>query len=367
MIACHLAACLTLLAGPDPAAVPAMVSQERLLETIKALPVKRAGWRDDENREGLVKTEALLQDRLKALGYEPTLHEIGAFEGRGEPGSSPVWHNIVVDIPGQTKPKEIIIVGAHFDAVPIAPGADDNGTGVAAVLELARVLKDVPMQRTVRLCLFNLEEVQPLGIGLVGSGRYAADLAPEIKAGTIKVVGMLSLDMLGYFNDEPNSQKWPALPVSVDLPTTADFIAVGGIIQHRGFSQPLIKAMRRGGPGVKVFAGDILPLAVPDFMRSDHASFLAMGIPAVIVSDTANFRSKHYHGPTDTIETIDAKRFTEVVKGLAAGVIAVARPVRAPADSAPDQIDPRPRSGEPEAAAPGPMGKPPGQVPERPR
>src|SRR5262249_16192365 len=147
-------------------------------------------------------------------------------------------------------------LGAHFDAVFNCPGADDNGTGAAALLEIARVYKAAPPpRRTIRLAFFNLEETQPIGMGLIGSGAYASDLSEDIQAGKVKVVGVVSMDTIGYFTDEPDSQKWPALPVKVPMPTTGDFIAVGGLLQYQSFSQPLIKGMRAGAPGLNVFGG----------------------------------------------------------------------------------------------------------------
>ncbi len=138
-----------------------------------------------------------------------------------------------MNIPGRELPNEVVLIGAHFDAVPGAPGADDNGTGTAALLEVARVLKNHPTKRTIRLVFFNLEEC-----GLVGSSRYVDQAGPDWKGGknregqaqpaTEKIVGMVSLEMLGYFSDEPNSQKSPLPPIKdvFDPPTVGDTIAV---------------------------------------------------------------------------------------------------------------------------------------------
>src|SRR5205823_6873781 len=106
--------------------------------------------------------------------------------------------------PGTDLPGEVLIVGGHFDAVPDAPGADDDGSGTAAVLELARVLKGHPVRRTVRLIFFNLEEV-----GLKGSAEYLRSARPAFDSGKEKLIGMLSLEMLGYFSDAAGSQKSP--------------------------------------------------------------------------------------------------------------------------------------------------------------
>src|SRR5690606_16197831 len=236
------------------------------------------------------------------------------------------WHNIIVDLPGTDLPGEVLILGAHFDAVPNAPGADDDGTGVAAILELARLLKDEPMRRTVRLCLFNVEEA-----GMIGSGEYVHRvLTPRIQAGKETVVGMVALDMLGYFSDEPDSQRSPVDDIpGVTIPTVGDFIAMGGIARHRDFSQAFAREMRAAAPECKVFVADFFPIAPPDLLRSDHGPFLSAGLPAIILSDTANFRSPHYHTPGDTIDTIDEERFAAVVRAVAGAAHAIAEPARA--------------------------------------
>jgi hypothetical protein len=112
------------------------------------------------------------------------------------------------------------------------------------------------------------------------------------------------------------------------------------VLKHRKFSQSLTKAMKETSPGLKVVTVDFLPIALPDLLRSDHAPFLAIGVPAVIVSDTAEFRSKHYHKPTDTIETLDIPRFTMTVKGLVGAVHRLAEPLDDPVATPAEQAKP---------------------------
>jgi len=326
------------------AASPAdLVDQERLVAAIKSLPTKRAARGDREHEEGLIKTQEILIEKLKELGYEPQTEEVDAVGLRHD--KEKPYLNIWVDLKGKGfgdlhpgKPSEpvssppardLLIVGAHFDAVPNAPGADDNGTGVAALLEMARLLKDTPMRHNVRLCFFNLEEC-----GLVGSTFHARRVKEEYANARSKVIGMISMDMLGYYSDEPGSQKSPIPEMEgFKAPDVADFIAMATVLKHRKFSQALTKGMKETAPGLKVVTVDFLPIAIPDLLRSDHAPFLAIGIPAVIVSDTANFRSKHYHKPTDTIETLDLPKFTLTVRGLVGAVHRMAVPVEATSDA----------------------------------
>jgi Zn-dependent M28 family amino/carboxypeptidase len=241
-----------------------------------------------------------------------------------------VWNNIIIELPGRELPKEVLILSCHFDAAPNAPGADDDGTGVAALLEIARVLRDAPMRRTVRMIFFNLEEVGLKGsIEYVRSGRIAKDE---------RVTGMVSLEMLGYFSDEPGSQKSPIAKIEgvFDPPTVGDFIGIATIKSYQEFSRRLEREMKSAAPGLKVVTADFMPIAPPDFLRSDHAPFMLAGMPGVMLTDTSNFRNPNYHKPTDTVETIDEKRFTLVVRGVAGAAHAIAEPVSEPAGPAPE-------------------------------
>ncbi|MEZ6243749.1 MAG: M20/M25/M40 family metallo-hydrolase [Phycisphaerales bacterium] len=298
------------------------VETERLRSSIAALPVHRAIRGDEEDLAGLAEASEILEKTLAEMGYE--VHE-QAVEwkpfGTGEPRQS---RNLWVDIEGRGTPREVILVAAHYDAVVGSPGADDNGTGVAAVLELARVLRDEAMDKTVRLMLTTAEEV-----GLVGSRRYVAQYVKRSPAkGEERIVGMISLDMLGYFSDEPGSQKAPTgLPKTL-LPTDqGNFIGMLAILPHASFHVPLAEAMMESAPGLKVISTGLMPIPLPDMARSDHAPFWGKGVPAVLLSDTADFRNPHYHWSTDTIETIDFERYTQVVRGLAGAVHRLAGPV----------------------------------------
>lgn len=342
-------AALTLVLGPSWADDVA-ISQQALMDSLRSLPTKRSPYGSQEHIDGLVRTEELILGRLRAMGYEPTTQDVKwalpkrdqADKPAAAPGSETkadgkkadeekpveprIWRNIVVDLPGTTAPGEVLIIGAHFDAVQRGPGADDNGTGTAALLEIAAALHGRELKRSVRLVFFNLEEV-----GLVGSQNYVArwrNQNAERKDGTPpeQIVGMVSLEMLGYYTDAPDSQKSPikAIPGVFEPSTVGDFIAIVGLQQHQGFSRSLAAEMQKAEPGVKLALVDFLPLPVPDMARSDHAPFWLAGQPAVMMTDTANFRNPNYHKASDTIETIDAARFTMVTEALARAAVALA-------------------------------------------
>jgi Zn-dependent M28 family amino/carboxypeptidase len=195
------------------------------------------------------------------------------------------------------------------------------------------VLKDHPTKRTIRLVFFNLEEC-----GLIGSSLYVTQARPDWKAGKNqdgqaqpakeKIVGMVSLEMLGYFSDEPNSQKspLPAIKDVFDPPTVGDTIAVVGLKGDQAFISKLTGGMQKSAPELKLTIVDFLPFPIPDMTRSDHRPFMLAGVPAVMVTDTANFRNPNYHQPTDTVETIDARRFTLVAKAIAGATYELAEP-----------------------------------------
>ncbi|MCC6425544.1 MAG: M20/M25/M40 family metallo-hydrolase [Phycisphaerales bacterium] len=334
------------------------VSAERVMEGLRALPVARAPLGDAEHRKGLRATEELLVERLKGMGYEPVVQKIewvspaqrlgrksevgkdgaekkeadGGGDGGGggggdggkdaaQPGDPPeFWNNIIVDLPGKELAEEVLLIGAHFDAVAKSPGADDNGSGTAALLEVARVLKDHPMKRTVRLVFFNLEE-----IGLVGSRQYAANFAAN-KESKERIVGMVSLEMIGYFCMEEGCQRSPVGPIKgvFEPPTKGDTLAAVTLAAHQEFNKKFTAAFEAGSDGLKITRFDFMPMPIPDVMRSDHAPFLAQGVPAIMLTDTSNFRNPNYHKPTDAVETLDQDRYVRGVRGVVSAVIGLA-------------------------------------------
>lgn len=314
--------------APPAAKSPAeMIEQERLMATIKSLPVNRSAAGDEAQENGLLKAQILLHDQVRDMGYTPDSHEVH-WSRRDDARNPKPWMNIWFELAGEDLISEVLIVAAHFDAVPTAPGADDNGSGVAALLEIARVLKDRKHHRTIKFVLFNLEEN-----GLVGSRQYVQTMRPKWKEQGVKVVGMLSLEMLGYYDTKPGSQTNPfkGVPGLPQGELAGDFIALTTTASHAPFCAALAEAMAAAEPKVKLLKVDMFPIAPPDLLRSDHAPFMAAGIPAIMVTDTANFRNPNYHKPTDTIETLNPEYFTRTVRALAGAIDTLAGPMDKPA------------------------------------
>jgi len=197
-----------------------------------------------------------------------------------------------------------IIVGAHYDTVPGSPGADDNASGVAVLIELAA------MKLPVRFVAFANEEM-PYFLGPeMGSWTWAS----RARERGDTVFAMFSLEMLGYYSDAPGSQVYP-FPLSFFYPDRADFIAFVGDLGARGLVHRAIKSFRRNAqfPSHGVAA----PGFIPGVSWSDHWSFRRHGFPAIMITDTAFYRYPHYHLPTDTPEKLDYERMARVTLGLA--------------------------------------------------
>jgi Zn-dependent M28 family amino/carboxypeptidase len=204
---------------------------------------------------------------------------------------------------------ERVIIGAHYDVLHDKPGADDNASGVAGLLELSRLLVAHPQKLTKRLDLvaYTLEEMYPEALG----SRVHAQ---QLVANNIPVRGMISLEMIGYYRDTPNSQAYPVKPMQWVYPSKGNFIAVVGYGKALPWIQKTQAAFRHYStlPACKLY----LPLKGFSVDRSDHSNYADVGIPALMVTDTANFRNPNYHRATDTIETLDFQRMGEVVKAM---------------------------------------------------
>jgi Zn-dependent M28 family amino/carboxypeptidase len=225
--------------------------------------------------------------------------------------------NLEVEITGSLQPEEIVVVGAHYDTVSDCPGANDNGSGLAALLELARLLTDARPVRTIRLVAFANEEPPFFLSKDMGSRHYAA----RSRRLQEKIVAMLSLETMGYYRDDPGSQDYP-LPFSLFYPDTADFIAFVGNVRSQHLVRRAIGSFRYHAS----FPSQ--GIAVPGFIAgvgwSDHWSFWQEDYPAIMVTDTAFYRYTPYHTPADTSEKLDYDRLARVVTGLAGTILDLA-------------------------------------------
>lgn len=217
-------------------------------------------------------------------------------------------HNIVAEILGLSP--DIVVVGGHYDSVPGAPGANDNGSGTAAVLALARRFAGKPSYRTLRFVAFTNEEPWHFQTETMGSLVYAK----RCRAAGDRITAMLSLETIGYFSQEPDSQKYPLPILGYLYPTRGNFIAFVGDSGSRRLVREMIGSFRRHAQFPS--EGAALPASIPGIGWSDHWSFWQQGYLGVMITDTAPFRYPHYHRSTDTPEQLDYDSMARVVSAL---------------------------------------------------
>jgi Zn-dependent M28 family amino/carboxypeptidase len=216
---------------------------------------------------------------------------------------------IVSNVEVVSRQTAYILVGAHYDTVPGSPGADDNASGVAALIELAGLLGKEGLP--IRFVAFANEEL-PYFMGPEMGSWVSAKRARD-RGETVR--GMLSLEMLGYYSDQPGSQRYPP-PLGLFYPACGDYIAFVGDSGARSLVRKATRSFRKNAtfPSEGVAA----PAFIPGITRSDHWSFRDQGFPAIMVTDTAYNRNPHYHLPSDTPEKLDYERMARVTLGLAA-------------------------------------------------
>ena len=213
---------------------------------------------------------------------------------------------------------ERVVVGAHYDAAGPFPGADDNASGVAGIIELVRVLAGAPLGVGVELVAYPCEEPPFFRTPYMGSMVHANSLRAE----GARVRGMIALEMIGFFSDEPGSQQFPTPLLKPFYPSRGNFITVVGKLGQGPLIRRVRRAMRRGSPlPVRTIQA---PRAIPGVDFSDHASYWAAGFDAVMVTDTAFYRNPHYHTARDTADTLDYHRMAMVVEGVREAVVALA-------------------------------------------
>jgi aminopeptidase YwaD len=270
-----------------------------------------------ESPRGLAAVADYLARELAGAGYSVT--------------RDPVRHdgatadNIIADRPGEDgEGAGVVLVGAHYDAVPGSPGADDNGSGVAGMLAVARAVARVKTRAAVRFIGFSFEES-----GLVGSAHYARKLSTaEIN----RLAAVLVLEMIGYRSTGPRSQDFPegiGMFAEEPLPERGDFIGVLGLSTAPA---PLV-ALKEARPYTPELPAAFLSIPaaaavlMPDLLRSDHSPFWLFGAPAVMITDTANFRNPNYHQRSDRLSTLDLDFMTSVARWVTAATLILAGPV----------------------------------------
>ncbi len=255
------------------------------------------------------RTVAYLTEELESYGHMVSFQE---FVARGKTAV-----NVEVEIAGNEVPGEIVVIGAHYDTVEGCPGANDNGSGVAALLELSRLLVGSKPNRTIRLVAFANEEPPFFSSRHMGSYHYAQHCKKRKKA----VIAMLSLETIGFYSAEPNSQHYP-FPFSFFYPDTADFIGFVSNIRSGPLVRQAIGSFRKHSRFPS--EGLAAPGLITGVSWSDHWSFWKADYPAIMITDTAFFRYNAYHTPFDSHDKLDYDRMARVVSGLVPTILDLA-------------------------------------------
>jgi hypothetical protein len=284
-------------------AAPLSPDEVALREELRANVEKLAGEIGERNMWHYPQLNAaadFIEDFFSRAGFRPRRD---SYEMRGQ-----ACHNIEAEIPG-ARP-EILLIGAHYDSVFGSPGANDNGTGVAAMLALARRFAGTSPQHTLRFVAFVNEEPPYFLSDEMGSFIYAG----RCKARGDRINAMISLETIGYFSDAPRSQTYPSPGLGLFYPKIGNFIGFVSNVHSRSLLRRVVALFRKHA---KIASeGAALPAFIPGVSWSDQWSFWRHGYPGIMITDTAPFRYPHYHSSSDTPDKLDYDRFTLVVSGM---------------------------------------------------
>lgn len=274
--------------------------RERLKSHVSTL-AERIGERNLKHYDSLNASLNYIENNFSNIGFQISEQEYSV--------DAKSVKNVEAEIRGTQKPEQIIIIGAHYDSVSGSPGANDNATGVAALLELARVFNAQNPNRTIRFVAFVNEEPPYFQTEQMGSRVYARRSRERGES----IVAMISLETIGYYSDQENSQRYP-FPFSWFYPSRGNFIGFVGNTSSRSLVRNAVRIFR----GEADFPSE--GVAAPGWLTgigwSDQWSFWKEGYSALMITDTALFRYPHYHRRSDTADKIDYDRFVRVVSGI---------------------------------------------------
>lgn len=271
------------------------------LEKHVSMLAEHIGERNLWHYEGLDASARYIGKALRGFGYKVHRQEFSV-EGV-------TVANVEGERTGTSLPEEILVVGAHYDSLIGSPGANDNASGVAGVLEIARLLATRKLSRTIRFVAFVNEEPPFFQTPHMGSRVYAS----RARRRKEQIVAMLAIETIGYYSDAAGSQSYP-FPLQLFYPKTANFIGFVGNVSSRHLLHRVLHTFRQftDFPAEGIAA----PAWVTGISWSDHWSFWEEGYPAVMVTDTALFRYEHYHSPHDTANKLEYERMAQVVTGI---------------------------------------------------
>ena len=279
-------------------------SEKKLQEALKAHINKVAvniGERNMWHLSKLNEAADYIQKTWEAQGFTVKKH-VYQVENKD-------FYNLYIDIPGTNLKDEMIIVGAHYDSVYASPGANDNGTGVASILELSNFFKDKKQKRTLRFVAFTNEEPPMYFSKFMGSIEFVKSILTEKN----KIKAMISIETIGCYDDKPNSQIYPFF-FKLWYPDKGNFIAFISNMYSRKLVRRTLGVFRKTTKFPS--EGIAAPSFIPGIAWSDQWAFWRYGIPGIMITDTALFRYRYYHTDQDTPDKINYDGFTRVVLGI---------------------------------------------------
>ncbi len=284
---------------PPPLSADEVVLRDELIANVQKL-AGEIGERNVQHYDQLVAAAEFIERSFAEAGLKVRRE---AYDAGGK-----LCENIEAELPGATT--DVFVIGAHYDSVFGSPGANDNGSGVAALLALARRFAGKPTSHTLRFVAFPNEEPAAFQTELMGSFVYARNC----KARGDRINGMISLETIGYFSNAPKTQAFPVPGLGAIYPTTGNFIAFVGNVSSRKLVRQCLGAFRQHA--TLPSEGTALPSNVPGVGWSDHWAFWQHGFRAIMITDTAPFRYPHYHRRSDTPEKLEYDSMTRLVSAL---------------------------------------------------
>ena len=281
---------------------------ENLKNHVKILS-QDIGSRSIKEPEKLEAAGLYIESALESAGLNVLRQE---YEAEGA-----LTANLVARTPGWTGDAPVMVLGAHFDTVRGTPGADDNASAVAVLIETARMIAETAPEKSGNLLFvaFSTEEPPCFSTDCMGSRVFTERMAGS----EAQLRGALVLEMVGYFSDEPGSQVIPQGLELLGLPDTGNFIALAADQQSAELAEWVQVGIERSGsglPSIKLVDTGELPELSRLMRLSDNASFWDAGIPAIMITDTAFLRNPNYHEATDTADTLDFEPMAKLLKAL---------------------------------------------------
>ncbi len=263
--------------------------------------------RNYEERINLEKCADYIKDHFQAAGARVEIQEFKV--------SNIIYKNIIGHFSNNKSSK--IIIGAHYDSYEKTPGADDNASGVAGLIELAYLLKSKSLEKNIDLVAYCLEEPPFFRTDQMGSAIHASSISTELD----RIQGVIILECIGYFNDKRGSQKYPMLLLKLFYPDYGNYITVVGSWAQRKFVKQVKKGMK-GRTDLPVYSISA-PGSIPGIDFSDHLNYWPYKMNAVMITDTAFYRNDAYHQLNDTADTLDYKRMSKVVIDVFEMIVAI--------------------------------------------